>query len=87
MLEKFCLRQEIFAIKAEIDEALKTARFREKIIEKFPELFDTSTTGLGKLNTMKVTWRVNDDKPVFLKARKAPFAITQKWETALKELE
>lgn len=42
---------------------------------------------MGKLSTVRVTLRVNDDNPVFLKARPVPFAIIGKYEEALDKLE
>ena len=86
MLTKFRLPwEDIFAVKTEIDKALETANDREEIIAQFPTLFDTTT--VGRLNTTKMTLRVNDERPVFMRARKVPFAISEKYETALKKLE
>ena len=51
---------------------------------KYPALFDDS---LGKLNTTRVTLRVKDDHPVFMKCRTIPFAIKRKYEESLKKLE
>ena len=77
--------KDIFSVKSQIDEALEVAQTREEIISQFPELFDSST--LGKLNTTKVTLRVDNSKPVFMKARSVPFSITEKYEAALSKLE
>ena len=80
MLTKFRLPwEDIFAVKTEIDKALETANDREEIITQFPTLFDTTT--VGRLNTTKMTLRVNDERPVFMRARKVPFAISEKCET------
>ena len=45
------------------------------LCEKFPNPFDESS--VGKLNTMKVHLRVNDENPKFCKARPVPFSIRE----------
>ena len=77
--------REIFSVKSEIDNALIRAKLQEEMLQKFESLFDTST--VGKLNSTRVTLRVNDSKPVYMKARSVPFAIREKYEQGLSKLE
>ena len=60
---------------------LRQAQYRAEIQEKYPELFNTSS--VGKLTATKVTLRVKDDAPVYIKARTMPFAIKQQFDVAL----
>ena len=86
MLQLFQLPwNEIFSVKTRIDETVAQIQLREEIMAQFPDLFDS--TSMGKLNTMKVNLRVDDAHPVFLKPRKVPFAITEKYDEALDQLE
>lgn len=84
MLSAFQLNwKEIFAVKVEIEQAYERNKLREEILEQYRELF---TGQIGKLNTTQVKLRVKDE-PVYMKARTIPFAIKEKYETALENLE
>ena len=76
MMAKFCLPwQSIFSV---------VSTTAEDIIQQYQELFDEST--VGKLKEVQVSLRVNDDNPVFMKARVNRFAIRERYEEALETL-
>ena len=77
--------REIFSVRTAIEEALTQAEIREEMLAKFPELFDSSA--VGKLKSMKITLRVNDEHPVYMKARTLPFPIKDAYEESLDKLE
>ena len=54
-------------------------------MKDYDDLFATST--VGKLEGVQVSLRVNDENPVFMKARTVPFAIRERYEKALDKLE
>ena len=70
--------REIFSVRTAIEDALTQAEIREEMLAKFPELFDSSA--VGKLKSMKITLRVNDEHPVYMKARTLPFPIKDAYE-------
>ena len=45
------------------------------------------TTSVGKLAATKVTLRVKDGEPVFMKAHTMPYAIKEQFDAALDKLE
>jgi hypothetical protein len=45
-----------------------------------PKVFDDSE--VGKLKGVQVTLRVNDEKPVYRKARTVPFVVRDRYEEA-----
>jgi len=51
----------------------------------YASLFDTTT--IGKLEGVQVSLRVNEENPVFMKARTVPFAIREQYEKSLDQLE
>ena len=76
---------EIFSVKAAITDALTQGEIREEMLAKFPELFDSSA--VGKLRSMKITLRVHDEHPVYLKTRTLPFPIKEAYEESIDKLE
>eukprot|EP00117_Sycon_ciliatum_P016071 scpid88301/ scgid15660/ Uncharacterized protein K02A2.6 len=77
--------KEIFTVTLEIDNAIERAKIREEFMAMYPELFDTST--VGKLKSTQVRLRVRENHPVCMKARTIPFAIREKYERTLDDLE
>jgi transposase InsO family protein len=61
----------------------KVMTTEENIFEQYPLLFEK---GVGKLTEQQVNLRVQNDNPVFQKARPVPFAIRDKYEAALDKL-
>ena len=57
----------------------------QDVMEEFAHLFDTTT--VGKLEGLQVSLRVNDESPVFMKARNVNLAIRERYEKALDKLE
>ena len=57
----------------------------EEIVQEYGDLFDNST--IGKIDGVQVSLRVNEECPVFMKARTVPFAIRKQYEQALDKLE
>ena len=52
----------------------------EDVMKDCADLFDTKT--VGKLEGVQVSLRVNDENPLFMKARTVPFAIRERYEKA-----
>ena len=71
-MEKITLPWEsIFKIRVKVEDVMKN----------FAHLFDTTT--IGQFEGVQVSLLVNDENPVFMKARTVPFAICEGHEKAL----
>ena len=57
----------------------------DDVKKDYTVLFDT--TKMGKLEGLQVSLSVNQDNPIFMKARTFPFAIREQYEQALNKLE
>lgn len=63
----------------------KVTESAEEIVMEYKDLFDSTT--VGKFEGVQVSLRVNDESPVFMKARTVPFAIREQYEQTLDKLE